>query len=127
MMFNPNYPLDVYYKAIKMVKCSEEYLKILSSSRKESNNIKFYVVMFAFLSATSIRRGVNFLETKDIASIDDIVNLDLDVMKEEFMISTIEKVRKSYYAMGGDDKIAKSRSFVVEIRKLISNGDIAKF
>ncbi len=112
-IFNDNYPIEIYLKAIKIFKRIEKVLKTdypeLTSTKL--GDIKFHVCMYFVLSelkSTSPR-------------ITEIITINPDSIDTEEIKNYINEVIVVYESLGGTNKVAKSKEFVKELFILISD------
>lgn len=97
-VFNENYPINVYPKAALLLRNCETFVALHSSglSRKEQNNLKFYLVRRALMrAANKLNPGVQ-----------DLADLAEDRLMPA-MEASLPEVLDEYLRLGGSDQVAK--------------------
>lgn len=108
-VFNEDYPPGVFLVSTLVLKRTETYLRSteFEYSRKDINNIKFYVAMFAtWLS----------LNTTSPHS-EDIANLDIDLVDDALLESSRSEIWRLYTELGADDQVAKGTTLVERVKQ----------
>jgi hypothetical protein len=98
-IFNPSYPLDLYYKTLFVAKECETYLKTgtVPEYKEHANNLRFYVATLVILRLCGV-------PTPSIAA---VAALDLAKLTEKMIANASADVFKTYTALGADDQVAK--------------------
>ncbi len=107
-IFNLEFPISIYLKAIQLHTKVEEALRAYNSpqlSRTHIGDIRFHVSMYL---AARIGGKTKISRT-------DLEYLDLGQVTQELMNEAIETVFIVYEAMGGNNSVAKGREFVKEV------------
>lgn len=101
-IFSLDNPIDIYLKAVQIMKSVENYLKIRaiegSIERKVITNIRYYIAMLV---------GLDLAGSKDniIKRISELPNL---IITNKILENAYMKVIEKYNELGGTDQIAKS-------------------
>lgn len=106
-IFNPEIPIELYYKVIALQLKIESSLKQYSPklTRTQIGDIKFHVTMYA------AGKILNRLKPRP----QDIANIELTSLTDEIIGESIENTYIVYDAMGGTNAVAKGREFVHEL------------
>lgn len=96
-VFNPDYPLAVYYVCAEVLRRIENRMKLHLIPAKDRNNLKFYVLMH--VTATSC--GKRQPEPADLAKI------DVDIVSDALINDSLTAVIQKYIDLGGTDQVAK--------------------
>lgn len=108
-IFSLDKPIDIYLKAIKIMKQVEAYLKpdncYIQLDRKIIINIKFYVAMVASLT---IAGSAQDIEKK----LSELPNVDLS---NEILSDSIQKVLEKFNELGATDQVAKGSTLVAKL------------
>lgn len=108
-VFSEDYPTSIYLISTLIMKRVENFLRLgdFGYTKKDINNIKYYVAMFAtwlMLNSTSPHPN-------------DIANLEVDSFDESILEQAREEVWSIYQRLGGDDQVAKGTELIKEIKK----------
>jgi len=105
-IFSLDSPIDVYLKAIHIMKAVEQYLKPdncgTELERKTITNIKFYVAMMV---AVNLVNGKNNMLEK-------ISNLEIIEITKEILDKSLQRVLEEFNKLGGTDQVAKGSQLV---------------
>lgn len=108
-IFSLDTPIDVYLKAIQIIKITENFLKsdacFKALDRKEITNIKFYVARHATVLALK--------NPHDIVSA--LHELGTAGISNELLNESTKFVYEAYSKLGGNDQVAKGSELVKEI------------
>ena len=98
-VFNPLYPIHVYYVCVEAMRRVEAHLKspTLGVPPEERNNLRFYVAMHV----------VNAALGKSTPAPNQIASLDLDRIDEAAIQASLDFVRPIYSSLGATDQVAK--------------------
>jgi len=98
-IFNPDYPIEVFFKCPVVVRKVEEVLRGSGSDAlvRHLNNIRFYVAMLWMLKQTRVQHP----------SIAHVAGVDLDALTAESILSAANTVMNEYQARGATDQVAK--------------------
>lgn len=108
-LYDDNQDLEVYYKAARIGREVQNVLKSNGSmSNTEVNDILFYVI-YAVVADKMKKRELTF---------SDIKVLDVESVTNESVMSVADKVYKKYIDLGGDSRVAKSKTFIDDIYSL---------
>ncbi|WP_457743571.1 AIPR family protein [Sulfurimonas sp.] len=101
-IFSLDNPIDIYLKAVQIMKSVESYLKTILQNgdieRKTITNIRYYVAMLIGLKLANSE--VNIMK-----SISELPNI---IITDEMLKTAYNKVIKQYNLLGATDTIAKS-------------------
>ena len=105
-VFNPDYPVHVYYVCVQAMRKVEQALKsnTLDVARKDRSNLRFYVGMHAVAGTSKHPR-----QPADIAKF-NIDNLDETTVKK-----SLDVVKSIYDDLGGTDQVAKGIELLRDI------------
>lgn len=107
-LFSRDTPLGAFYKAAKICREVELYLREARDlPAREVNNLRFYVAMVA---------GWVLADSSD-PSIHDIAALELDGLDAEMMSRAFDFVNASYRRLGADDDVVKGAGFKLTLRR----------
>ncbi|MBI4556210.1 MAG: AIPR family protein [Candidatus Hydrogenedentes bacterium] len=108
-IFDPSYPLDLYYKALVIGKTCETYLKSgkCREFKEHANNLRFYVATLVVLRLCEVPKP----------SISAIAALDLASLTEGVVVAS-KDVYRAYKSLGGNDQVAKGNELE---KKLLAN------
>lgn len=107
-LFDPETPLEIFFKAARICRDSEIYLKGRGDlSAKETNNLRFYVAMVAGWMAVDEPR----LSTANISQI------DLSEIDENLFERAYNFVVNSYRRLGAGDDVVKGARFKAVLRR----------
>lgn len=103
-VFNAGYPLSLYRVCAEILKGSEKFLKRpeLGLSRRDRNNLRFYLSMHAGM------RAVGQVKV-DVKSISEI---DIDTIDDAFLMDSLSVVQAAYEKLGGTDQVAKGKELI---------------
>jgi len=101
-IFSLDNPIDIYLKAVQIMKSVENYLKTLTAEglleRKVITNIRYYIAMLV---------GIELAGSNDNI-IKKLSSLQTFKITDEILENAYQKVIKKYCELGGTDQIAKS-------------------
>ena len=108
LVFNPKYNPNTYLVSTKLLMRIEEYLRSsqLKLSRKDINNLKFYMTMFISWKLINKHNP----EEKDLQQI------NLDEVTDDLLTTTFAEIQTIFLELGGDDTVAKGTDFVEAIK-----------
>jgi hypothetical protein len=108
-IFSLDTPIDVYLKAIQIMKEVESFLKPqrcgIELPRKDITNIKFYIAMLVCFSITGERENL-------IEALSKLPKVNID---DEILNQSFTAVLNSYRELGGTDQIAKGPALVASL------------
>ncbi|MCJ0595370.1 AIPR family protein [Enterococcus cecorum] len=108
-LYEDNQDLEAYYKAAKIGRRIQNALKNSGGmSITEVNDILFYVVYT--VAADNMRK-------RELA-FSDIKVFDVDSVTDAKILSVADKIYKKYKELGGNSRIAKSRTFIEDVYPL---------
>jgi len=119
LVFNKDYPINVYYTAIEIMLRVTEYLKSREEnlSSAEINNIRFHLAMFVALYLT---RTVG-------ATTSHLSNLEVSTISSNLLDNCFDETWTIYSGLGGNDQVAKGVEFpkalIARLQKLLSNSE----
>ena len=98
-IFNEDYPLEVYFKCVSLVRRVEEILRSdeCGIDRVHWNNLRFYVAMLVALRLAGV----------PVPSVRNIANIDLVEATDELVLDCIDQVWSQYLDLGATDQVAK--------------------
>ena len=108
-IFNPEYPLDLYYICAEGIQRVESILKSLDIDRSTRGNIKYYVAMHA-IAGISRRKPVP----------DKIAKFDLSSLNEETIERSLKYILPKYENHGGDLKASKGPDLLSDVLNTIT-------
>lgn len=108
-IFSLDKPIDIYLKAIQIMKSVETYLKPENCEkeldRKTVTNLKFYVAMVASIKISGSAEGIE----KKISALPNI-NVSKEILRD-----SLEKVLERYIELGATDQVAKGSALVAKL------------
>ncbi len=108
-VFDPDYPIDVYYVCAEAVRRVERWFRTPQSvvERKDWTNLRFYVALHAMAALVEVRNpgAVGRLSVEELTA---------DVIGE-----SSERVLYEYAVLGGTDKVAKGTALREAVISLI--------
>jgi hypothetical protein len=107
-IFDPKYPITLYYVCAVLMKKIEVYLKSDSAqlTEKDRTSLRFYVGMFVASEMTK----------KAEPSSADIASLSIEDVKEEVLSEALAHIRPIYETLGASDRVAKGPEFLEQIK-----------
>jgi hypothetical protein len=105
-VFNNTHPLELYSFCAELVRSVEKFLTKKTKSRKDRNNLKFYV---AFVAA-------RLLAGKEKTSAKDLVALSEGTVQQQLLDTAYAYCRKKYDTLGGDDDVARGSLFIKRVQ-----------
>ena len=101
-VFNEKYPITVYPKAALLLRQCETYLaNDKALSRKDRNNLRFFLVRRALiLAASKLNPGVQ-----------DLADISEKSFTKELFDRAFGEVLENYLGLGGSDQVAKGADF----------------
>lgn len=108
-MYEENQELEAYYKAAKIGRKIQNTLKSNESmSNTEVNDILFYLI-YATVADKMKKKELTF---------SDIKELDLESITNEEVLSVANRIYEKYKELGGNSRIAKSKTFIENVYSL---------
>ncbi|ALS98326.1 AIPR family protein [Lacimicrobium alkaliphilum] len=108
-IFSLDKPIDIYLKAIQIMKAVETHLKPENSEiqleRKTITNIKFYVAMVASIKTAGSSQDIE-------QKISDLPNVDLT---SEILNESLQQVLAEFDGLGATDQVAKGPALVAKL------------
>jgi hypothetical protein len=105
-IFSLDMPIDVYLKAVQIMKATENYLKVENSDatveRKTITNIKYYVAMLVCIELVNSKRDI----AQKLAAIPSIK------MDEAILRKSLKTSLENFIELGGTDQVAKGSVLV---------------
>lgn len=109
LLYEDNQNLEAYYKAARIGRKVQNVLKSdRSMQNTEVNDVLFYVI-YAVVADKMKKKELNFSDIKDI---------DLEDITDANIMSVANKIFEKYKELGGNSKIAKSKTFIDDIYSL---------
>lgn len=106
-IFSPDYPIELYLVAGKLVKSVQSYLRDREDiSGKDKNNLLFYVTMFV----------ASILSSKARPSKNDLSKIKFDNLRTA-VEESVTIVQKEYVAHGASDQVAKGTALLSQIER----------
>ena len=105
-LFNPNIPMNIYLKVIKITKIVENFLKNKNIPTAIRTDIKFHVAMTIGIRLTGTTE-IETLQSKLSTSQINKNSIDQELLEHSFTF-----VSERYKKLGGTDKVAKGRELV---------------
>ena len=112
MIFDDDYPMELYYKLIVLYKKVNAKLLDYDSpklSRSLIGDIRFHVLMFIGCVATNKARPV----------VGDISSLSVNDINDTLVELSISSVYEIFIGLGGTNKVAKGPEFVTKVKDVI--------
>lgn len=108
-LYNSNFDLNVYYNTAVIGKRIQKNLSLSANlSSTERNDIQFYVVYSTVAQILKKRK----ITDKDMR------NFNIDLVTDELINSTKDKIYKKYKELGGNSRVAKDSAFINDIDSL---------
>ncbi|MFV0595263.1 AIPR family protein [Shewanella sp.] len=108
-IFSLDKPIDIYLKAIQIMKAVETYLKPenceIQLERKVITNIKFYVAMVASIKIAGTSQDIE-------KKISELPNVDIS---NEILNNSLKQVLAEFNELGATDQVAKGSALVAKI------------
>ena len=108
-IFSLDKPIDIYLKAIQIMKAVETYLKPenceIQLERKVITNIKFYVAMVASIKIAGTSQDIE-------KKISELPNVDIST---EILNNSLKQVLAEFHELGATDQVAKGSALVAKI------------
>lgn len=114
-LYKNNQDLEVFYIAASLGIKIRDFLKQINSiSSPERNDVLFYV-LYGVVATAIGKKKILF---------NDLKNIDLNSIDDEYINNIYQKIFTKYKDLGGDGRVAKSTNFITEVDSAIfSNGD----
>lgn len=110
-LYEDNQDLEAYYKAAKIGRIVQNTLKTFTTmSNTEVNDILFYVI-YAVVAVVVKKKQLNFT---------DLNNFDLNNITKDSICSISNIIYQKYKNLGGNSRIAKSKTFIEDIYLLFN-------
>ena len=110
-LYEDNQDLEAYYKAAKIGRRVQNSLKTYASmTNTEVNDILFYVI-YAIVADALRKKKLSFIDLK---------NFDLNNITEDSISDTSNRIYQKYKELGGNSKIAKSKTFIEDVYLLFN-------
>lgn len=110
-LFNAEFPEEIYSKSAQVLKRADKYMDSTGLDRALRSNLVFYLAMHSVcmvLKSTNPRR-------KTIAA------LELDKLTDQLFESSLEIIKTAYDRLGGDDRVAKGKDLIREVKADLKN------
>ena len=108
-IFSLDKPIDIYLKAIQIIKAVETYLKPenceIQLERKTITNIKFYVAMVASIKIAGSSQEIE-------QKLSELPNVDLS---SEVLNQSLQQVLAEFNELGATDQVAKGPALVAKL------------
>jgi len=108
-IFSLDKPIDIYLKAIQIMKTVETYLKPenceIQLERKTITNIKFYVAMVASIKLAGTSKDIE-------KKLSELPNVEVS---NEILHDSLQNVLKEFNDLGATDQVAKSSALVANL------------
>lgn len=108
-IFSLDKPIDIYLKAIQIMKATETYLKPENCEtqleRKTITNIKFYVAMIASIKIAGSSQQIE-------KKLSELPNVELS---NEILSNSLQVVLENFNELGSTDQVAKSSALVTKL------------
>ncbi len=108
-IFSLDKPIDIYLKAIQIMKAVETYLKPenceIQLERKTITNIKFYVAMVASIKIAGTSQEIE-------KKISELPNVDVS---GEILSDSLQQVLAEFNELGATDQVAKGSALVAKL------------
>lgn len=106
-VYSENYPIEVYYICIELVRRVERYLKasVPELETKDRNNLRYYIAMHVAIKA---------LGSRDVKPI-SLGSMELSKIGESEIGESTKAVRHEYDSLGASDKVAKGSDLLSAI------------
>ncbi|WP_300499517.1 AIPR family protein [Marinobacter sp.] len=109
-IFSLDKPIDIYFKAIQIMKSVETYLKpencAIQLERKTITNIKFYVAMVASIKLACTSQEVE-KKLSELPSVE---------LSSEILDDSLQQVLAGFNELGATDQVAKGSALAVKLR-----------
>lgn len=110
-LYEDNQNLEAYYKAARIGRSVQKTLKAYPTmTNTEVNDILFYVI-YAVVADVLKKKELSFIDLK---------NFDLDNLTEDSISTISNKIYQKYNELGGNSRIAKSKTFIDDIYLLLN-------
>lgn len=110
-LYEDNQNLEAYYKAARIGRRVQNTLKTYTTmTNTEVNDILFYVI-YAVVADVLKKKELSFIDLK---------NFDLNNLTEDSISTISNKIYQKYNELGGNSRIAKSKTFIDDIYLLIN-------
>jgi hypothetical protein len=107
-------PIDVYLKAIQIMKSVEAYLRSsecpIELERKDSTNVKFYIAMVVAYKLVSSTENLE----KKLSELPNVV------ISNDLLTFGFNLVWQQYQTLGGNDQVAKGVELLKSIKVELS-------
>lgn len=109
-LYNSNFDLNVYYNTAVIGKHIQKNLSLFTDlSSTERNDMQFYVVYSTV---------AQILKKRKITS-EDMGNFNIDLVTDELINSTSNKIYRKYKELGGNSRVAKNPTFINDVDALL--------
>ena len=109
-LYNSNFDLNVYYNTAVIGKRIQKNLSLSADlSSTERNDMQFYVVYSTV---------AQILKKRKITS-EDMGNFNIDLVTDELINSTSNKIYRKYKELGGNSRVAKNPTFINDVDALL--------
>jgi hypothetical protein len=111
VIFSPQYPINVYLVAAKMLKAIQNKLRTREGLLpKDRNNILFHAAMVA----------AGLITKKSAVNVADLAAVKIEQLTDKALDAGINLAEGVYSDLGGTDQIAKGTEFVSELKEGLS-------
>lgn len=109
-VFNQNYPVEVYYACLLLLKRCESFLRKeeYHLSSKDINNYKFHLAMMSSIALTK----------KEHPTVEDMRLLNENSLNEDTLSNCFNILKEKYTIHGGDDAAAKGPGLVTDLLQI---------
>lgn len=108
-IFSLDKPIDIYLKAIQIMKATETYLKPenceIQLERKTITNIKFYVAMIASIKLAGSSQEIE-------KKLSELPNVEVS---DEILSDSLQMVLEKFNELGATDQVAKGSALVAKL------------
>ena len=108
-IFSLDKPIDIYLKAIQIMKATETYLKPenceIQLERKTITNIKFYLAMIASIKLAGSSQEIE-------KKLSELPNVEVS---NEILSDSLQMVLEKFNELGATDQVAKGSALVAKL------------
>ncbi|MBE5958715.1 MAG: abortive phage resistance protein [Lachnospiraceae bacterium] len=110
-LYDSNTDLDVYYKTALLGKKIQANLSRTTDMTSAEKNDILYYLLYAVSAKMFNKKKIVFSDMK---------NIDVDAISEEVINTLKDQIYSKYKELGGNGRVAKSETFIMEIDKILS-------